>query len=92
MIGLSRVVTDYVTIGYLTDVYILDEFRGQGLAKWMMACISETLDEWPFLRQFMLFTMDSRAAMLYKNAMGVDEWSTSGGLTLLKKKGPAGRV
>jgi GNAT superfamily N-acetyltransferase len=36
-VGLSRVVTDYATFAYLCDVYVLEEHRGRGLAKWMMS-------------------------------------------------------
>lgn len=32
-VGFARVVTDYATFGWLCDVFILDEHRGQGLAK-----------------------------------------------------------
>lgn len=38
-IGLARVITDRATFGYLADVYVLEEFRGRGLAKWLMRCI-----------------------------------------------------
>lgn len=38
-IGFARVVTDYATFAYLGDVYILEEFRGQGLSKWLMEVI-----------------------------------------------------
>jgi hypothetical protein len=29
-IGLARVITDFATIAYLGDVYILEEYRGKG--------------------------------------------------------------
>ena len=35
-VGLMRVVTDHATFAYLCDVYVLEEHRGHGLAKWMM--------------------------------------------------------
>lgn len=35
-IGFARVVTDYATFAYIGDVFVLDEFRGQGLSKWLM--------------------------------------------------------
>lgn len=38
-IGLARLITDHATFGYLADVYILEEWRGRGLAKWLMRCI-----------------------------------------------------
>ncbi len=35
--GLVRIITDHATFAYLCDVYVLEEHRGQGLAKAMMA-------------------------------------------------------
>jgi ribosomal protein S18 acetylase RimI-like enzyme len=35
-VGYTRVVTDHATFAYLCDVYVLEEHRGRGLAKWMM--------------------------------------------------------
>ncbi len=36
-IGFARVISDFSTIAYLVDIYILPSFRGQGLSKnlWM---------------------------------------------------------
>lgn len=38
-IGLARVITDRATFGYLADVYVLEQYRGRGLAKWLVSCI-----------------------------------------------------
>ena len=35
-IGFARIVTDYVRYAHLLDVFILPEFRGQGIAKLLM--------------------------------------------------------
>ena len=35
-IGFGRVVTDYATFAWIADVFVLAEFRGQGLSKWLM--------------------------------------------------------
>ena len=35
-IGFARVVTDYATFAYLGDVFVLAEYRGKGLSKWLM--------------------------------------------------------
>lgn len=32
-IGFARIISDYATIAYLGDVYVLEEYRGQGLSK-----------------------------------------------------------
>ena len=38
-VGLTRVVTDYATIGYVCDVILDEAHRGRGLGKWMMEVI-----------------------------------------------------
>lgn len=35
-IGFARVVTDFATFAYIGDVFVLEEFRGKGLSKWLM--------------------------------------------------------
>ena len=38
-IGFARVVSDCATFAYVGDVFIIEEFRGQGLSKWLMETI-----------------------------------------------------
>lgn len=38
-IGFARVISDYTTIAYLGDIYVLDNFRGRGLSKKLMDCV-----------------------------------------------------
>ena len=40
-VGFARVVSDFATVAYLGDVFVLESHRGQGLGKWMMECIIE---------------------------------------------------
>ncbi len=57
-IGFARVVTDYATFAYVGDVFILEEFRGQNLSKWLM----QTIVEYPDLqnlRRWILATKDA---------------------------------
>lgn len=35
-IGLARIISDFSTIAYLGDIYVLDNYRGQGLSKKLM--------------------------------------------------------
>lgn len=58
LIGFARVVTDYATFAYLGDVYILEEFRGQGLSKWLMDVIVNHPDLQGF-RRWVLATKDA---------------------------------
>jgi GNAT superfamily N-acetyltransferase len=57
-IGFARVVTDYATFAYLGDVFILDEFRGKGLSKWLMQTILSHPDLQGF-RRWILATADA---------------------------------
>jgi GNAT superfamily N-acetyltransferase len=57
-IGLARVVTDKATFAYLCDVYVLEEYRGRGLAQWMIGSIL-SFPELQGLRRFMLATRDA---------------------------------
>ena len=57
-IGFARVLTDYATIAYLSDVFIVESFRGQGLGKWLV----ETVVSHPSLqglRKWSLATADA---------------------------------
>ncbi len=60
LIGFARVVTDYATFAYLGDVFILDEFRGKGLSKWLMEVIINHPDLQGF-RRWVLATKDAHA-------------------------------
>ncbi len=57
-IGLARVISDYATYAYLADVYILEDYRGQGLGKWLMACVMSHPDV-QGLRRWSLATRDA---------------------------------
>jgi len=62
-IGFARVITDYTLFAYLADVFILPEYRGRGLSKWLMKCIVEHPDL-KQIRTIMLATRDAHG--LYK--------------------------
>jgi GNAT superfamily N-acetyltransferase len=57
-IGFARVISDFATYAYLADVFVLEEFRGQGLSKWLMQCIMEH----PALQGFRRFTLATKDA------------------------------
>ncbi|KAI1307161.1 hypothetical protein F5Y03DRAFT_127506 [Xylaria venustula] len=88
-IGLMRVVTDNVTFAYLTDVYVLPEYQGKGLGRWMLRCLDEVVKSWPCLRRVILMT-SSRSTELYKDTLGMNDWIEGpGGLVLGMVRGPA---
>lgn len=57
-IGLARVISDYATIAYLGDVFVLPEYRGRGLSKWLMECVVSHPDL-QGLRRWILATSDA---------------------------------
>jgi GNAT superfamily N-acetyltransferase len=57
-IGFARVVTDQATFAYIGDVYVLEEFRGRGLSKWLMETIVSHPDL-QGLRRWVLATRDA---------------------------------
>jgi len=57
-IGLARVVSDYTTFAWLCDVFIHEDYRGQGLSKWLMETIN-THPDLQGLRRWMLATRDA---------------------------------
>jgi GNAT superfamily N-acetyltransferase len=58
-VGFARVITDYATFAYIGDVFILEEFRGRGLSKWLMEVIADH-PELQGLRRWMLLTRDAQ--------------------------------
>jgi GNAT superfamily N-acetyltransferase len=57
-VGFARVITDYALFAYLADVFVLEAYRGRGLAKWLIACIVSN-PELQNLRRWMLATQDA---------------------------------
>src|ERR1700758_4581008 len=57
-VGFARVVSDFATVAYLGDVFVLDSHRGRGLSKWLMQCILQhpALQN---LRRWILLTRDA---------------------------------
>lgn len=57
-VGFARVVTDYVTIAFLADVFVLEEHRGQGLGVWLVD-VATRLPELQRVRRWLLGTRDA---------------------------------
>lgn len=56
--GFARIISDYATVAYIGDVFILEAHRGRGLSKWLMECIVQH----PLLqnlRRWILLTRDA---------------------------------
>ncbi len=59
-IGVARVVTDYSIVAYLCDVFIHEDFRGQGLGVWFIESILNH-PELKHVRRWLLATDDAHS-------------------------------
>jgi GNAT superfamily N-acetyltransferase len=59
-IGFARVISDRATFAYLCDVYVLEDYRGRGLGKWLIEVVTSHPDL-RRLRRFVLATRDAHA-------------------------------
>ncbi len=59
-IGFARVITDKSTFAYLSDVFVLEGHRGNGLATWLLETI-RTHPDLQGLRRFLLATRDAHS-------------------------------
>ncbi|MBD2181228.1 GNAT family N-acetyltransferase [Planktothrix sp. FACHB-1355] len=57
-VGFARVITDYASFAYFSDVFILEEYRGFGLGKWLIETIMAEA-ELQGLRRWLLATKDA---------------------------------
>lgn len=57
-IGLVRVVSDLTLFAYLCDVYVLEEYRGQGLSRWLLGCVMN----YPDLASIRFWSLKTRDA------------------------------
>lgn len=59
-VGFARVVTDSATFAWLADVFVLEEYRGRGLGKKLIAAVSSH-PSLQGLRRWMLATRDAHS-------------------------------
>jgi GNAT superfamily N-acetyltransferase len=57
-IGFARVVTDYVVLAFLADVFVLEEHRGKGLGTWLVEVVMSH-PELQSVRRWSLGTRDA---------------------------------
>ena len=57
-VGFARVVSDLATFAYIGDVFVLSDYRGRGLSKWLMETIIAHPDL-QGLRRWVLATRDA---------------------------------
>lgn len=57
-IGFARIVSDFATFAYIGDVFVLEEFQGRGLSKWLMEVMINH-PQLQGLRRWVLATKDA---------------------------------
>ncbi|KHJ37416.1 acetyltransferase (GNAT) family protein [Pedobacter glucosidilyticus] len=62
-IGFARLITDESTFAYVADVFILPDYRKQGLSKWLVQSIINN-DDLKGIKRWLLATLDAHG--LYK--------------------------
>jgi GNAT superfamily N-acetyltransferase len=75
-IGMARVVTDYATFAYLCDVFVLEEFQGRGLGKFLMQTVVAHPDL-TYIRRFLLATKDAHglyAQFGFESLVAPERW------------------
>ena len=68
-IGFARVITDYASFAYLADVFVLSDYRGQGLGVWLI----DTIIACPALQTLRSFTLATRDAHELYRKTGFEE-------------------
>ena len=58
--GFGRVITDFATFAYLSDIFVLEAHRGKGLATWMVGLMLDH-PQLQGLRRWLLGTRDAQA-------------------------------
>lgn len=68
-VGFGRVVTDYATFAWVADVFVLAEYRGQGLGKWLI----EVMLSHPQLQGFRRWALSTKDAHELYRSFGFNE-------------------
>ena len=57
-VGFARVITDYVVLAFLSDVFVLENHRGKGLGTWLVDVVTSQ-PELQSVRRWLLGTRDA---------------------------------
>jgi len=71
-IGFARVVSDLTTFGYIADVFILRDYRGKGIGKWMI----KTIVNHPELKPLKRITLFTRTPDFYDSMFEIFDQTT----------------
>ena len=77
-VGFCRVITDYATFAWLADVFVVEAYRGRGLAVWLVETVISH-PELQGLKRWLLATKDAHglyAKYGFEPLPEVDRWMT----------------
>ncbi len=57
-VGFARIITDFAVFATVGDVFIIREYRGLGLSKWLVETMTR-LPELKWIRRWTLYTLDA---------------------------------
>lgn len=80
-VGFARVVSDLATFGFLADVFILSDYRGQGLGKWLL----QTIINHPELAKIKRLTLFTKTPDFYYDA-GFEIFSPTNEIEFMERK------
>ena len=83
-VAFARMITDQATFAYLADVFVVENERGKGISKWLVATI-KSHPELQGLRRMMLATRDAHG--LYQQ-FGFDNVSNEEAKMLMQIRDP----
>ena len=93
LIGFARVITDYVTLAYLTDVYVLPKYQNQSLGSWLIDCVKEWTDSMVGMRQLVLVSKEGRHEEYYARKLGTGRMEDAGiGYRIVNRRGPGSNL
>ncbi len=84
LVGFARVITDYATFGYLADVFVLPEYRGRGLGRWLVECVLAH----PALQGLRSWGLKTRDAQALYRRLGFGD--PPSGITFMQRSGRGG--
>ena len=88
-IGLARIITDFTTLAYITDVFVIKEEQGNGLGGWLMGCVNEVLGEMGYLRRAILFANQGETEEYYTKKLGMQRLTQEEqGVVIMQRLGP----
>lgn len=90
-VGFARIVTDYATVGWICDMFILPAYRGKGLGTWLLECMMEQPDI-KGLRRILLNTRDAHELYIhhagFRHLLAEDSWLERFNESPLRNSGP----